>query len=501
MPISLNILSKFDASGIGHAQTGIERLSGSLRNFGVAAGVAIAGAVAGLGYYAVSALKASDESNKIVRGLDNMISNTEAFGKSVDSIKKASKTITDFTQEFALLTGISDETFNSLATAFLAAPEIAKMGADGVNRLIKISANAAAATGKDLESVGTALQKALENPETAMAKLQRASIFLTEEQKNTYQAMLDVGDVASAQGYLIDTLSEKYKGAAEAAASPWARLNETFQMLKESVGNELGKALLPVIPLIQTAVEAMVADPAFAQMIGEAAKALVDLAPSLLELIPSLVQLATVLIPFLIQIIPILVPIISFLSDTFKNLAPAIDGVTGSFGDIGSIMFRISPILGIITGAVGWLNKTFGDFGPAIAGLVSPFGAIIGWFMNLDGWIQRVIDNWNNFMDFVGGNSSPLSSSGSSFSTGGVVPNFGAGLRPFAAGGIVMGPTPALVGEAGPEAIIPLDRLGSMGSNIHVTVNTVAGDPMAIERVVLDAISRASRRGTTRLVA
>jgi len=33
------------------------------------------------------------------------------------------------------------------------------------------------------------------------------------------------------------------------------------------------------------------------------------------------------------------------------------------------------------------------------------------------------------------------------------------GLLPFAKGGIVTGPTPALVGEAGPEAIIPLDKL------------------------------------------
>jgi hypothetical protein len=217
MAMKLSIVSLFDPKGVNQAGTGLERLNGSLKNFGVAAGLAIAGAIAGLGAYAVSALKASDESNKIVRGLDNMISNTEAFGNSVDSIKKASKTITDFTQEFALLTGISDETFNSLATSFLAAPEIAKMGADGVNRLIKISADAAAATGKDLESVGTALSKALENPETAMAKLQRANIFLSDEQKKTYQTFVDIGDIAGATSFLLDTLETKYKGTAEAA--------------------------------------------------------------------------------------------------------------------------------------------------------------------------------------------------------------------------------------------------------------------------------------------
>jgi phage-related protein len=38
------------------------------------------------------------------------------------------------------------------------------------------------------------------------------------------------------------------------------------------------------------------------------------------------------------------------------------------------------------------------------------------------------------------------------------------------------------------------------GPAINVTINTVAGDPDAIERVVIDAIARASRRGATVLV-
>lgn len=41
----------------------------------------------------------------------------------------------------------------------------------------------------------------------------------------------------------------------------------------------------------------------------------------------------------------------------------------------------------------------------------------------------------------------------------------------MAAGGIVTGPTVALIGEAGPEAVIPLDRLGGMGGNITINVS------------------------------
>jgi len=48
-------------------------------------------------------------------------------------------------------------------------------------------------------------------------------------------------------------------------------------------------------------------------------------------------------------------------------------------------------------------------------------------------------------------------------------------LLPFATGGVVTGPTPALIGEAGPEAVIPLNKLGSIMGNRDVNVN-VRGD-------------------------
>lgn len=43
-------------------------------------------------------------------------------------------------------------------------------------------------------------------------------------------------------------------------------------------------------------------------------------------------------------------------------------------------------------------------------------------------------------------------------------------IKPFADGGIVTGPTLGLVGEAGPEAIIPLDQLSGLGGGITVNV-------------------------------
>jgi hypothetical protein len=57
----------------------------------------------------------------------------------------------------------------------------------------------------------------------------------------------------------------------------------------------------------------------------------------------------------------------------------------------------------------------------------------------------------------------------------------------MAKGGVVMDPTMALIGEAGPEAVIPLNRMGSMGGT-YVTVN-VSGS-VTTERDLVDAITQ-----------
>jgi len=64
-----------------------------------------------------------------------------------------------------------------------------------------------------------------------------------------------------------------------------------------------------------------------------------------------------------------------------------------------------------------------------------------------------------------------------------------ANIPGLATGGIVTSPTLALIGEgAGPEAVIPLDRMGEfgMGGGGGVTINVQGGDPQA----VVDALTR-----------
>ena len=66
------------------------------------------------------------------------------------------------------------------------------------------------------------------------------------------------------------------------------------------------------------------------------------------------------------------------------------------------------------------------------------------------------------------------------------VPN----IQMLAAGGIVTSPTLALIGEAGAEAVIPLDRMGDMGGGGNIYVTVQGGDPNA----VVDALRRYQRQ-------
>ena len=65
----------------------------------------------------------------------------------------------------------------------------------------------------------------------------------------------------------------------------------------------------------------------------------------------------------------------------------------------------------------------------------------------------------------------------------------------LADGGLVVGPQVALIGEAGPELVVPLDKVGQLGggNTYQITVQTGVGDPREIGRQVVDAIKQYER--------
>jgi len=78
---------------------------------------------------------------------------------------------------------------------------------------------------------------------------------------------------------------------------------------------------------------------------------------------------------------------------------------------------------------------------------------------------------------------------------GGLLPDIDVPNIPYLAkGGIVTRPTLAMIGEAGPEAVVPLSKMGGMGGGINITVQTGVGDPVAIGKAVSDVLNAYNRR-------
>jgi hypothetical protein len=104
---------------------------------------------------------------------------------------------------------------------------------------------------------------------------------------------------------------------------------------------------------------------------------------------------------------------------------------------------------------------------PALNGLLAVFKTVFNGMASL----------WNNSIGRL------------SFKFPSFVPGFGGkgfdvpNIPMLADGGIVRSATLAVVGERGPEAVIPLDRMGEFGmggGGGNVTINVNGGDPNAV---------------------
>ena len=105
---------------------------------------------------------------------------------------------------------------------------------------------------------------------------------------------------------------------------------------------------------------------------------------------------------------------------------------------------------------------------------------------NLVNGIKSIVDTYTIKVK-TGKTAKAIVSLSSSFTAAAAPVFMGAGAIPaMASGGVVTSPTVLLAGEAGAEAIIPLNQMGNMGGNTNVTIQVNGGDPNA----VVDALRR-----------
>jgi hypothetical protein len=453
MAVSLPIVSEFDGKGIKSAIQEFKQLEGAgakaqfaLKKAAIPATAALAGLAAGLG----SATKAAIEDQAAQEQLAGVLRRSAL---ATDEQVAATE---DFISAQSRLTATSDDVLRpALATLANAVGDVTY-----AQDLLKTSQDLAAATGKDLATVTDAMAKAANGQTAALAKLDPSLKGLVREG-------------ASFEDVLVALTL--HQGAAADAANTTAGKMANLQIQMGEAKETIGAALLPVvtalieklIPLATWAQENSNVVLILAGVIGGLAAAVlaVNAAMKVYQATLVVVKAAQAALNFVMAANPIGIVVIALAalaaafviayqkSETFREF------VNKLFEAIKTgVEYSLDAIKGYLEFVLGVYKTVFNT----IARL----------------WNSTIGSLSFTFPDWVPG----LGNKGFS------VPD----IPELADGGIVTAPTLALVGERGPEAVIPLNRANPMG-NVTVNVYSTLADASLPNKLV-NALRQYNRR-------
>lgn len=111
-------------------------------------------------------------------------------------------------------TTFSGGDINQAQTTLLA---FAGVAGNEFTRALQSAADMATRTGKTVKDAAELIGRALDVPSEGLSSLSKQGFRFTDEQKKMALAMESTGDIAGAQGIILNSLEESYKGAAAAA--------------------------------------------------------------------------------------------------------------------------------------------------------------------------------------------------------------------------------------------------------------------------------------------
>jgi phage-related minor tail protein len=482
MAISLPIVSKFDDKGVKQAESGLDKLSSGV--VGLAKiGAAAAAATAAVGVaWVVNSAKQLMEIEKLNAQTEAVIASTgSAAGRSIEQINKLNASLEK-------LTGIEAEVIQEGQNMLLTFTQIK---GDQFDAATEAALNLSVALGKDMQSSAMLVGKALNDPIAGLSALSRAGIQFTDDQKATIASLVELGDVAGAQTIILGELETQFGGSAEAFGETTAGMIAKFQNELGELGESIAAGLMPAIddmlPQLIAFVDEMQANPEFKAFVDELSQSFGDMLP---KLMPVLENFTTMLM----SVLPGINPLLEILGGLLGTVAEGMDAVSGEGGDFFQTWSDIAYIIENINSGLSDWNDFIDDItvdtnamGPIVKGI---FDSITRALNPLTSGLQAIADliRWINgtpVKNFVGNANLTVRGTGAQ--------------RPFADGGIVMKPiSNALVGEAGPEAIIPLDRFDDVvgrrgGNTINIVVNGGLDSSAAIGEAVVNSIRKYER--------
>jgi predicted PurR-regulated permease PerM len=534
MAITVPIISEWNKKALGNAQKDLNTFSNKTKkSFD---GLAKAGRKIGLGLAAVGIGAIAVGKDLVAAGEAASTSNAridqiaESMGVFGDESKTATKRIKDLANEIARKTGIDQNQIKQAQATLLTFGEIAETAGDvgsSFDRATQASIDLAAAGFGTTESNAVQLGKALNDPIKGLAALTKSGVTFTDEQKNLIASLVESGDTLEAQNMILEAIETQVGGTAEATANSSDKMGVAFSQLKE----KLGQQLLPVfeqvtnwvigtlVPALENAYNKIV--PAFqnawqslSDTLGPIIQQMRDVLQPIFERIVQFLKENTEVVKVffavlagaaVIAMIAALAAAFAGLLNPFTLVAVAIAGLAAGFKYAweNSETFRtiVTTVLDVLSTAfTAWWETLKWVFDNVIGGwdnikaaltlvkdaFVLQFDIISGVVTTVYDVVMALVDAVKSAIDFVG----DLGDVGGGIvggAVGGIKKGAGflGGLIPFADGGIVTGPTPALIGEAGPEAVIPLNQLGRMAGttiNNYFPPGTTAQDVLESQR-------------------
>jgi hypothetical protein len=455
VPVYIPIVSEFKSDGIQKAAKEFKSLEGASAKASFAikkAALPAAAALAGLGVAAVDAAKAAAEDAAAAEKLAGTLRNTtNATDAQIASVE-------EYISKTSVAAAVADDELRpALQTLVTGTKDVA-----AAQDLLGLALDISAATGKDLETVSMALAKGYNGQNTALKKLDPSLGKLIKDGASTEE--------------VFAALSDTFGGQAAAAAGTAEGKMKSLSIALGEAKESFGAALLPVITALAEKLTGV------AGFVQENSTLMLTLAAIVGTLAAAIITINTALTVY----------------KAVQAATIAINTLTGASFSALWVATGVGIIVAVIAALVV-LQAKFNIFGRLIDTLKRAFSAF--WDLVKAGargladvfraQFNRIAQLWNNTVGAI------------SFTVPDWVPVIGGkgfdvpDIPMLAAGGIVTSPTLAMVGEAGPEAVIPLNRLASTSPTVNVTVNG-ALDPVKVAAQIRQLLQDdARRRGAT----
>jgi hypothetical protein len=450
-------------------------------------GLAAAGtALAVLGGAAVFAFKQFEDSEKIMKQTDAVLKSTGG------AANVTAKEVNDLANALSKKVGIDDEAIqageNMILTFRNIRNEVGK-GNDIFTQTTQAVTDISVAMGQDMKSSAIQVGKALNDPINGLTSLKRVGVQFTDEQTHMIEQMVNHNNLLGAQKIILGELTAEFGGSAAAQATASGKMKVALDNLAETVGGLLApaltallKSLLGVVEFLRAnagpALEATVKwfeqlwdkiSPVVMTIAGPFLNALKSLWQALGPLISALeklwdtfgpilkivaaVGLAFVLLQVLVigVILMILAKVVEFAAKVINAFASVVEFVAEKFVEpIIRFLERLFDKIKTVAEAVA------GPFVAAFQHISGPVLAVIGGITNA---ILTLIHAVQTAVEWISKLGSDVPAAPSGFGPGHPPPS----VTTHARGGIATHPTLGIFGEAGPEALIPLDRLAAFG--------------------------------------